>query len=176
MYIYCPRCSKKLIKKSENLYQCSNCGFHLYENPRPTNGLIAENKKGEILLVRRKSDPKKGYWDVPGGFVDLNENLEQSFRREIREELGVEIKNLNYLISVADRYLYKGINYHTLCFIFTGKIDTGKIKINDDITGIGFFPKNKIPYDRIAFSGVIKGIKKYLSAFKQSYPAPDGEQ
>ncbi|OGK16689.1 hypothetical protein A2774_00105 [Candidatus Roizmanbacteria bacterium RIFCSPHIGHO2_01_FULL_39_12c] len=166
MYIFCPRCSKKIAKKSESLYVCNHCGFHLYENPRPTNGLIAENEKGEILLVKRKDDPKKGYWDLPGGFVDMGETLEESFQREIKEELGVKVKNLKYLTSTADRYLYKGINLHTICFIFTGKLKGKELKIRDDISGFQFFPKDKIPFKRIAFTGVKKGIKYYLSSLK----------
>lgn len=172
-YTFCPECSKKLTKKTKNLYVCDNCGFHLYENPRPTNGLIAENEKGEILLVKRLYPPKEGFWDVPGGFVDIGETLEESFQREIKEELGVEVKDLHYLISTADRYLYKGINYHTLCFISTGKIDSKKIVAHDDISEVRFFPKNKVPFAQIAFEGVKKGIKFYLSSFHQSKPSPE---
>ena len=175
MFTFCPSCSKKITKKSENLFICEYCDFHLYENPRPTNGLIAENENGEILLVKRKDHPKKGYWDVPGGFVDPEETLEESFQREIKEELNAEVKNLKYLTSTVDRYLYKGINYHTICFIFTGKVDQNKITVHDDITEIKFFPKNKIPFDGIAFVGVKKGIKFYLSALKQSNPTPKSE-
>lgn len=167
-YIYCLRCSKQLTKKSESLYVCNNCGLHLYENPRPTNGLISENEKGEILLVKRKDNPKKGYWDVPGGFVDINETLEESMRREIKEELEVELRDLEYFTSTKDRYLYKGLNYYTLAFLFTGKVDSNKIIPRDDITEIKFFPKNKIPFSKLAFKGVKIGLIKYLSSFKQS--------
>jgi len=122
-----------------------------------------QNEKGEILLVRRKHKPKKGFWDVPGGFVDFGETLEESFQREIQEELGVKPKNLCYLLSTADRYLYKGINYHTLAFLFTGTVNRKKIKVHDDITEVKYFPKNKIPFNRIAFEGVKRGIRYFLS-------------
>ena len=153
-YLFCLRCSKRITKKSESLYICNSCDFHLYENPRPTNGLIAENKKG--------------FWDVAGGFVDIGETLEESFLREIQEELGVEVQNLQYLTSTADRYLYKETNYHTICFLFTGNVDQKKIVAHDDISEIKFFPKNKIPYDRIAFAGIKTGLKLYLYSFAQN--------
>lgn len=175
-YHFCPRCSKKLTKKSNSLYICTNCSFHLYENPRPTNGLIAENEKGEILLVKRKFDPKKGYWDIPGGFVNIGETLEESYVREIKEELGVIVKDLRYLTSTADRYLYKGNNYYTLGFIFTGNVEENKLQIHDDISEIKFFPGDKIPFDRIAFEGVKKGIKFYLSSFNQSNGSPKSKK
>src|SRR3990167_11236908 len=110
---YCPNCKAK-IKMDDRLIDCALCGFHYYLNPAPTNGLILESEKGEILLVKRKVSPKKGYWDVPGGFIDFGENLEESLKREIKEELGIQIFNLKYFISVSVPYLYKGINYHTL--------------------------------------------------------------
>lgn len=168
MYKYCPNCSHKLTKKSKNLFICNNCGFHLYENPRPTNGLIAENEKGEILLVKRLYPPKKGFWDVPGGFADIEETMEESLKREIREELGVELNNLRYFTSTVDRYLYKGMNYYTLCFHFTGNVNSKKIIPHDDISEVKFFPKDKIPFNRIAFEGVKTGLKMYLSSFHQS--------
>lgn len=172
VYRYCPNCSKKISKKSPNLYVCSHCNYHLYENPRPTNGLLVENENGEILLVKRKYKPKKGFWDVPGGFVDIGETLEESMLREIKEELGVKVKNLRYLISTPDRYLYKEVNYHTICFFFTGKVNTNDLKVKSDITEIKFFSKNNMPYDRMAFSGMKKAIKYYLSSLNQSNRSP----
>jgi len=162
---YCPNCKAK-IKLSNRLIDCTKCGFRFYLNPVPTNGLIVQNEKGEILLVRRKHKPKKGFWDVPGGFVDFGETLEESIIREIKEELGVKVKDLCYLTSTPDRYLYKAINYQTICFFFTGKVNSKVLKAKDDITEIKFFPQNNIPYGRIAFSGGKKAIKKYLSSFK----------
>lgn len=174
-YIFCPKCTHKLTKKSKNLFICKHCEFHLYENPRPTNGLIAENEKGEILLVRRLYPPKKGYWDIPGGFVDIGETLEESILREIKEELGVAVTKLRYLTSTSDRYLYKGINYHTLCFFFKGDIDSKKIIPHDDISEIKFFPKENIPFLRIAFEGVRRGIKQYLSSLHQTISTPESK-
>lgn len=165
---YCPNCKTK-IKMSNRLIDCTNCGFHLYINPAPTNGLILENEKGEILLVKRKVPPKKGYWDVPGGFIDFGETLEQSLKRETREELGINIFDLKYFSSTADRYPYKNINYHTLCFLMTAKTsDTKKIFARDDIDGYKFFTKSNFPFDRIAFPQLKTVFKKYLSAAKKS--------
>ena len=51
--------------------------------------------------------------DLPGGFVDENERLEEALQREVKEELGISIDNWKYLTSQANRYLYKGIAYPT---------------------------------------------------------------
>ncbi|MBI2641547.1 NUDIX domain-containing protein [Candidatus Roizmanbacteria bacterium] len=167
-YQFCPKCTKKLTKRSPSLYVCKNCGFHLYENPRPTNAVILENENGEILFIKREFPPKKNYWDLPGGFVNLNESLEHSVKREIKEELGFDIGDFRYVSSNYGRYLYKGVNYHTLCFTFLSKLHTRKVKTSSTEGSLRFFARNKIPLQRIAFIEVKKGLEKYLSSFQQS--------
>ena len=168
---YCPNC-KTNVKVSNRLIDCTDCGFHFYFNPSPTNGLILENEKGEVLLVKRKYPPKKGYWDIPGGFVDFEETIEESLEREIKEELGIEISHLKYFASTSDRYLFRDINYHTLCFVFLAKAITNQdLSPSDDITEIKFFHKDNIPIDKLAFVSLKEVFIKYLSSFKQSnYP------
>lgn len=160
---FCPNCKNLLNHPEKRLLDCQKCGFHFYLNPCPTNALIIENNKEEILLVKRKLDPHKNLWDLPGGFVDFQETIEDSLKREIKEEININIDNLNYLGSFVDRYFYKGINYHTICFIFYTKIKTIPLmKPLDDVSEINFFPKNKIPWKKIAFKGIKQALKKYL--------------
>jgi len=166
MYNYCNKCSGKLIKKTSNLYLCQKCGLHLYINPVQTTTIILENEKGEILLVKRKSDPKKGFLDLPGGFTNLNESSEQSLVREIKEELGIVLKKYSYFGSCPDRYLYKGANYHTTNLFYVAKInnnDLRKMSPHDDIDGFEFFPKNKIPWGKLAFVCLKKILTRYLT-------------
>lgn len=160
---YCPNCKTKLTHKVERLIECDHCNFVFYLSPAMTNGAIIENKKGEILLVRRKIDPGKGLWDTPGGFVEYNETLERSVVREIKEELGVDISNLKYICSQTDRYYFKEINYFTLCAFFSGTVDEKKIIPADDIDNFQFFPKDKINYNQIAFNGVRIAIQIFIS-------------
>ncbi len=110
---------------------------------------------------------------MAGGFIDREETVEESLRREIKEELGVKIQDLRYFTSTADRYLYQGINYHTLCFFFVATIANPQdLKPSDDITEAKFFPENSIPYSKIAFTGVEDGLKLYFSSLHQS-DSPD---
>jgi len=166
MYNYCNKCSGKLIKKAPNLYLCQKCDLHFYINPVQTTTAILENEKGEILLVKRKSDPQKGFWDLPGGFTNLNESSEQSLVREIKEELGITLKNFFYFQSYPDRYLYKGNNYYTINLFYIGKLsdkDSKKIAPKDDITEIKFFSKKSLPWQEIAFDCLKKVIAVYFS-------------
>lgn len=162
-YRYCPRCGAAFEKQAENLLVCGSCGLHFYINPHPCNAVIIENEKGEILLVKRKSDPYEGTWDLPGGFMNPNESAEESVIREIEEELRIKPKGFRYLGSYADRYPYKGVNYHTLCFVYAVKIESIPLQASDDIDDYKYFTPNNLPFDELAFSGLKKALRAYLN-------------
>jgi len=161
--VFCPRCGKKLNRTKVNLRDCKNCGLHLYINPVTTTGAVLRNEKEELLLVKRSVEPNKGWWDIPGGFVDLNENLEDSLRRELKEELNVEVKYLRYLTSKVDIYKYRDVYYQTLGTIFEGSISSSdKLKASDDISGYEFFRKDNFPVAKLAFKSLQEFFRTYL--------------
>lgn len=163
---FCPRCQKQLQPKGKNYVDCHACGFRFYFNPVPTVALILENENEEILLVKRKFAPKKGFWDLPGGFINWQETAEEAIKRELKEEINIKINNINLLGTYVGFYPYKGIKYQPLCLIFYGKIAKSKInnlKPADDVSSFQFFPKNKIPWSKLAFIDIKKGLRDYLS-------------
>ena len=50
------------------------------------------HKEGKVLLIRRKFEPNKGRWAPPGGLLEVGEDPEEAARREVREELGLEVE------------------------------------------------------------------------------------
>lgn len=159
---FCPKCGKSFTKMSSRNTLCKSCGLDLYINPRPCNAIIIADDRGRILLVKRAIEPAKGLLDLPGGFVDLGETIEESVIREAREELGIEVDTLRYVFSGCDRYVYKGLNYHTLGFVFTVRIKSGTLKPHDDVSGFRFFTEDEIPWDSLAFPVVKRAIKRYF--------------
>ena len=168
IYKFCTRCSHPLKKKNSTEFICTKCGLHIFLNPASTNGLILENDKGQILLVKRKFEPRKGWWDTPGGFIGLKETVEESLKREIREELNIEIKDFFYFGNYWSYYPYQGIDYQTLYFVYRGKYKGEKIKTGDDVTDYKFFDKKNIPFDKISFNDVKSAIKDYVKKFPNS--------
>ena len=146
---------------------CRNCGLNFYLNSVPTAAAILSNKKGEILLVRRKFDPKKGFWDLPGGFIELYETFDNGIKREIKEELGVDIGNLLYSGSSADTYQFKGITYSTVTAVYYGTIE-GNIYPGDDVDDFSFFNPRELPFKNFAFPSLARVIKKFIKVLDSS--------
>lgn len=159
---YCPRCSAELIKKKidHNLRKvCPVCGFVLYRNPAPAAGVIIE-KKGQIVLVRRKYNPYKGDWCLPAGFIEYGEAPEHCAVREVKEETNLEIK-LTGLFKV-----YSGSDdprTRAILIVYLGEILSGEPKPGDDASEVRFFPVDNIPQN-IAFQSHRQALKDYFSA------------
>jgi len=163
---FCPQCKEKIKIVGKKLLDCPSCGFNFYLNPVPAVVIILENEKGEILFGKRKFLPKKGFWDLPGGFVDFGEKAEEAIIREVKEELGIKIKKPKILGTYIGFYPYKGINYQPLCIVFFKKISTQeikKIKAADDVSTIAFFKKEKISWRRLAFPDITCALRDYVN-------------
>ena len=98
---FCPACGSvggEFIDSRE--YRCPACGFRYFHNVATAAGVVVE-RGGKFLFVVRAAEPAKGKLGLPGGFVDPGESVEAALRREVREEVGVEIANLRYFASQA---------------------------------------------------------------------------
>ncbi len=157
---HCNRCGERFTKQSDQMLICPQ-NHEFYINPKICTAALLQNHSGQILLVLRKAPPNAGHWDLPGGFVDVDETLEEGMQRELEEEIGVKAKNLTYFGSIIDNYMYQGIPYPTLNAIFTGLIDESNITIHDDIAGFHMFEKDSLPFDKIAFESFIPLLQKF---------------
>src|SRR5437899_979430 len=57
---------------------------------------VVKSKEG-VVLIKRKFNPYKGYWSLPGGFVNFREKVEHAVRRETLEETGLKVKTKNFI-------------------------------------------------------------------------------
>lgn len=107
---FCKECGSKLQKESNVKYVCDQCANIYYVNPKAGVGLILLDDNGDLILTRRAIDPRKGTLDFIGGFVDLDESLEQAVYREIKEEAGLlveDIINMRYFGSHPNPYRWQ---------------------------------------------------------------------
>jgi len=79
-------------------------------------------REGKILLTRRKLDAHQGgLWEFPGGKQELGETLEQCLRRELKEEIDIEVNGLQHFYTLCHRYPEKEVELHFFtCSIFQG--------------------------------------------------------
>ena len=68
------------------------CAFVLYSNPASAAAGVVFNERGEVLLVRRAIEPYRGYWALPAGYQEIDEDPATTGVREVLEEAGVEIE------------------------------------------------------------------------------------
>jgi len=91
-------------------------------------------RDGKILLEKRKNEPDKGKWSVPGGLVELGESLEQAVTREVKEETGLTVEEPK-LFDVVENVVSneKGrIKYHYVIVYYFVKQQGGKLKATSD--------------------------------------------
>lgn len=84
-YKFCPQCSRSLVLDSEKRPSCPDGHFIKYPTPVASTLAFIEND-GEYLTIKRAQEPKKGYWDLPGGFCEYDEDGTKTILREIQEE------------------------------------------------------------------------------------------
>ena len=72
------------------------------KTPALTTDCVIFDDEGRVLLIRRGNPPFKGAYALPGGFVDIGETVEAACRREVREEVGIEIEGLELIGVYSD--------------------------------------------------------------------------
>ncbi len=128
-HISCPRCGTEVIK---------------YRNPLPTADVIINYRDG-IVLINRGREPFG--WAIPGGFIDYGESAENAAVREMREETGLELANLE-LFTVRSSPV-RDPRHHTLTVVYEAE-GVGELKAGDDATDAKVFKLENLP-DKIAF-------------------------
>ena len=162
---YCPLCgSSRFEELCDNARRCEDCGFTYYTNPRGATVALIVNEFGELLVARRANDPGKGMLDLPGGFIDLDEDAESAVCREILEETGLRVdpKEIRYLISVPNRYPFSGIVCRTIDLFFEVRVfGRPAVKAMDDVASLQWVPLEDLRLDAFAFESVRKGVERF---------------
>jgi 8-oxo-dGTP diphosphatase len=98
----------------------------------------------QILLIKRKNEPFKDSWAIPGGFVDENEDLEVAAKRELLEETQIKIDKVEQLKAFGKPF--RDPRAHTVTIAFTGFVPEDTVaKAADDAKEVGWFAIDNLP-------------------------------
>lgn len=147
---YCPRCAAKLAEREVRGHSrlfCPECGYVFYLTPAPVTCTLVD-LEGSLLLVRRKYPPRRGYWCLPAGFVEVGESPSESAAREVREETGLDVEITGLVDCWASD---EDPRTPVVSFAFAARVTGGTLRPGDDAEEAVFFDRDSLP-DGIAFT------------------------
>jgi len=152
---FCGRCGVRMhLRPTERAKECPRCG--LLHFPRLAPAIIVLIERGNQLLLARSKRFATGMYSVLAGFVDPGESLEEAVEREIREEVGLNVKELRYFGSQPWPFP------HSLMIGFTATYAGGKITVDpSEIETAGWFTVDNLP----PLPGKISIARKLIDGF-----------
>ena len=124
---------------------------------------MIRDAQGRVLFTRRAKDPAKGKLGMPGGFVDLNETAEAGLCREVREEIGLELRDIHFLMSWPNEYVYRGIIYPTVDFFFTAEVPSfDQARALAEVEGLEVRDPSTIKPEELAFESMRRAVRFYV--------------
>ncbi|MCB9040816.1 MAG: NUDIX hydrolase [Lewinellaceae bacterium] len=134
---------------------CSNCGAIHYSNPKIVTGCLPvwENK---VLLARRAIEPRKGYWNVPSGYMENGETVEQGAEREVWEETLAKVKGL-HLHTVFSIPHINQVYIH-----FLAELGSPEFGVGEESLDVRLFAEEEIPWKEIAFASSVFTLEHYF--------------
>ena len=166
---FCPVCgSAHFVENNFKSKRCEDCGFVYYANICAATAAFIMNDRNELLVVRRAKEPAKGTLDLPGGFCDMYETVEEGMRREIQEETGLEVDAIEYLFSSPNVYMYSGLGVHTVDMDFLirvhGDVDAIKAQVHaaDDAAAAVWLPLDKVNPVDFGLTSIRNAVIRFL--------------
>ncbi len=148
---------------------CPDCGYVAYENPKVVVGSVAL-WQDRILLCRRAIEPRKGFWTLPAGYLELNETTEQGALREAWEEARARLA-LDGLLAV-----YSIPRISQVQLIYRARLIAPEVAPGPESAEVGLFHWADIPWDDIAFPSVHWSLARHREAGDGPLGPPGGTQ
>ncbi len=120
-----------------------------YKTPSLTVDIFIFDENQNFILIKRKNEPYKGYWALPGGFVDYGECVEHAAIREALEETSINVK-LDELIGVYSNPS-RDPRGHTVSIVYSARGNMEEMKADDDASDINIFTKEDLEKINLAF-------------------------
>ena len=161
---------------------CDHCGFVDYANPRIVAGaVVAWAETGPphgtgaapledvwIMLCKRAIHPRRGYWTLPAGFMEIGETTRDAARRETREEACAEIE-IDALLAIYDIVAREQVHIFQRARLAEPKFAAGPESLD-----VKLYRWADIPWDDLAFTTVHWSLRAWLDSREKDVFAPYG--
>jgi len=144
---------------------CPDCGFVAYENPKIVVGSVV-SEGGRILLCRRAIEPRRGFWTLPAGYMEMAETVEEGARREAWEEARARI-SIEGILAV-----YSIARIGQVQVIFRAGFAEPGFEAGPESLEVGLFAWEEIPWSEIAFPSVHWALRHWQAALGRPLAAP----
>jgi NAD+ diphosphatase len=158
---FCGRCAQPTeVMADERARRCPQCKLVVHPRLAPAVIVLVERADGKVLLARNARFPE-GMYSCLAGFVEPGETLEETVHREVREEVGVEVRDLRYFASQPWPFP------HSLMIGFFARFDSGELSPDgDEIADAGWFSPSDLP----ALPGEISIARALIDAWRRRSP------
>lgn len=119
-----------------------------YERPSVTVDVVIftlQESELHVLLVQRKRWPFKDHWAIPGGFINMDESLDQAARRELEEETGVRDVYLEQLYTFGNPKRDPRTRVISVAYFALIRADTQTLRVSEESTDVRWFPIQRLP-------------------------------
>jgi len=141
---YCPRCATPLVERDVEgrmLPACTACDYIAFRDPKVVAVTVLSNGSGEVWLIRRGIEPRRGEWALPGGYVDYDEHPRAAAARECREEIGCEVQ-IDRLVGVHHANL---VTTGVVIVAYAGRIVSGTPRACPEVLEVRPFATDALP-------------------------------
>jgi ADP-ribose pyrophosphatase YjhB (NUDIX family) len=147
---YCSRCGAPLTfgpieGEERDRLACRSCGYIAYVNPRLVVTTIPVTDRGDVVLLRRGIEPAAGLWAQPGGFLEIDETVNEGAVRETLEETGLIVEP-GEIVG-----LYSRPEAAVVVLAFEARVVGGEARVTPEALEVRTFRPEAIPWDEIAF-------------------------
>lgn len=166
IFIYCPGCGgQTLAPDSIKSLACGSCGFRFFINCASAAMALIMDDQERLLVTIRKNNPAMGRLDLPGGFAEPGEGIEQTLVREVKEELNLEITRIDYLCSFPNFYPYQSVVYPITDMAFVCKVKSfAPITARDDIAGFRFIHLSEMDITQFGMDSTQNVVRVFLDS------------
>lgn len=158
---YCQLCGGALLAATPHAdkkapFFCSSCGQPVYQDPKLAVAVVVRRGEGIVMLRRSQNDRAHGKWILPGGHVDRGEEVLSAARREVREEIGLEV-SITGLVGV---YSYAGNPWVLL--VYEAQANGGVLRAGQEALEVAVFQPPELPWEELGYRSTAAALRDLL--------------